>query len=79
MAHPIVTPVYLRIRELREAKGWSQAELARRSGVPQSSISRLESGEQESVNFQHLERLADVLGVHAALLIAHEPEKRERR
>ncbi|MGH9897072.1 MAG: helix-turn-helix domain-containing protein [bacterium] len=76
MAAPSMTPVRLRTRELREAKGWSQADLARRSGVPQSTISRLEAGEQESVNFVHLERLAEVLRVDAALLIVHERSSR---
>ena len=33
------------LRELREELGISQSELARRSGVPQSTISRIESGD----------------------------------
>lgn len=74
-----MTPISLRLRELREAKGWSQNELARESGVPQYTISRLEAGERESVNLLQLEKLATALGVNAALLIVHEPEKRGRR
>lgn len=66
-----VTPISLRLQELREAKGWSQAHLARVSGVPQSTISRLEAGETGVVNLKHLERLATALGVNAALLIDH--------
>jgi transcriptional regulator with XRE-family HTH domain len=72
MACPPVTPISLRLRELRTAKGWSQSELARRSGVPQYTISRLEAGEQESINLAHLEQLATALEVDAALLIRHE-------
>jgi transcriptional regulator with XRE-family HTH domain len=49
--------------------GWSQAELAPRSGVPQPTISRIEAG---SVNLDNLERLAAALGVNAAVLIAPE-------
>ncbi len=66
-----MTPISLRLRELREASKLSQSELARRSGVAQYTISRLESGEQGSVNLLHLESLANALGVDAALLIQH--------
>ncbi len=52
-----------------------QAELARRSGVPQSTISRIEAGDTGSISLANLERLAEALGVNAALLIVHEPEK----
>ena len=69
-----MTPISLRLRELRDAKGWSQSELARRSGVAQYTISRLEAGDQESVNLAQLEKLANALGVNAALLIVHEPK-----
>ncbi|MFQ5703874.1 MAG: helix-turn-helix domain-containing protein [Gemmatimonadales bacterium] len=50
--------IVLRIRKLRKVNGWSQAELARRSGVNQAIISRLESGEVQSINFPNLEKLA---------------------
>jgi transcriptional regulator with XRE-family HTH domain len=53
-------------------------ELAERSGVPQYTISRLESGGLESINLAHLEQLADALEVNAGLLINHDPEKRGR-
>ena len=68
-----VTPIHLQVKPLREAKGWSQAELARQSDVPQSTISRLESGDQAAVNLVHLERMADALGVNASALILHVP------
>jgi transcriptional regulator with XRE-family HTH domain len=66
-----MTPVSLRIQELRESKGWSQAELARKSGVPQPTISRLESGKSRALNLKHLEKLARALGVNAAVLVDH--------
>lgn len=71
-----MTPVRIRLKELREGKGWSQAELARQSGVAQPTISRIEADETRSVNLDNLERLADALGVNAAVLIAHERERR---
>jgi transcriptional regulator with XRE-family HTH domain len=71
-----MSPLALRIRELREARRWSQAELGRRSGVPQSTVSRLESGRQGGVEFDVLERLARALGCDAGYLIVHRPVPR---
>jgi transcriptional regulator with XRE-family HTH domain len=71
MACPVVTPVSLRLRELREAKGLSQVQLSSLSDVPQPIISRLESGRQASISFAQLEALANALDVDAALLIRH--------
>jgi transcriptional regulator with XRE-family HTH domain len=72
-----MTPVRLRLKELREGKGWSQTELARRSGVLQGTISKMESGATGGVDFEILEKLADALGINAAVLIAHEPKRRK--
>lgn len=36
--------IQMRIRQLREGKGWFQADLARKSGVTQAYISQLEAG-----------------------------------
>jgi transcriptional regulator with XRE-family HTH domain len=36
-----------RIKELREARGWSQADLAERCGTTQQAIQRYESGARE--------------------------------
>ncbi len=48
--HQASSPRYLRLRtllaEAREAKGVTQAELARRLGRPQSYVSKHESGER---------------------------------
>lgn len=74
---PKVTPVRLRIKELREAKGWTQVDLAEHSGVNQGTISRIESGKTGGIDFENLEALADALGVDAGYLIVH--EKRARR
>ena len=64
-----MAPLTLRIRELREVKDWSQAELARRSGVDQAIISRLESGETQSINLPNLEKLAKALRCDPGYLI----------
>lgn len=36
------------VRQSREARGWSQKDLARRSGVSRPSIARVEGGEDVS-------------------------------
>jgi putative transcriptional regulator len=69
-----VTPVKLRLEQLRKANGWSQPELSRRSGVPQATIWRLEEGKQRSVDLDYLGKLAEALGVNATALIDHVPE-----
>ncbi len=79
-----MTPIVLRIKQLREVNGWSQAELARRSGVHQSVISRLESGRSQSVSLGNLEKLAGALECDPGYLIAkraeaQQPAPRSRR
>jgi transcriptional regulator with XRE-family HTH domain len=66
-----MTPVSLRLKELREARGLSQARLAKLSGVAQPTISRLEAGLLGTINLKNLEKLARALGVNAAVLIDH--------
>ena len=65
-----MTPIVLRIKQLREVNNWSQAELARRSGVHQSVISRLESEQSQSVSLRNLEKLAGALECDPGYLIA---------
>lgn len=51
------------IRQRREAKGLSQRDLAELVDIPQSYISRLESGSRQSTSIATLRRLAAVLEV----------------
>lgn len=50
-----------KIRELREAKGMTQKELADALGINQSAVARWETGENEPTAF-NVRRIADVLG-----------------
>jgi transcriptional regulator with XRE-family HTH domain len=63
------------LRELRELKGLTQAQLAERAQIALSYVTVIEAGygEQASPPRQILERLARALGVPAKRL--HEPEK----
>lgn len=64
-----VTPIALRVRELRRVKAWSQAELARRAGIRPATLSDIENGRTKGIDFDTLERLADVLGCDPGYLI----------
>lgn len=48
------------VRELREARQWTQAELARRLGLNQSQVNRLEGGKSKNPTQSTLQSLADV-------------------
>ena len=65
-----MTPITLRLQALRERRGLSQAELARRSGVSQATISRIEAGKTRGVDLVTLDRLARALGVSPGSLLA---------
>lgn len=46
----------------RERKGWSLRELARQSGIPVSTISKLEAGELKNPTYSTIVCLANHLG-----------------
>ena len=66
MAEP--TRLGRRVKRLRERAGWSQHELARRSGVSRSTIAGLETGDRPSLTLENAMKLADALGVSLDLL-----------
>lgn len=53
----------LKIREIRKGKRMSQDELASKSGISRTIISRLETGEQDNATMKTLARLAAALDV----------------
>jgi transcriptional regulator with XRE-family HTH domain len=63
----------LAVRKLRLAKGLTLAELSERSGVPLSSLSKLELG-QVSLTYDKLMRLCRSLEVDLEHVIRHEAE-----
>lgn len=56
-----------KLKELRLAQNLTQAQLAEKSGLPQSHISRLEAG-QHGPSLRTVERLAQALGVSTSIL-----------
>ncbi len=56
-----------RIKHFREAAGLTQVQLADKAGLPQSHISRLETG-QHSPSSMTLEKIAEALGIPSSKL-----------
>ena len=57
-----------KIAAARNPKGWTQAELGRKSDMPQSQISRLER-HPAKLTYRTLERIAAALGVEVGTLL----------
>jgi len=57
-----------RIQELRDARGWTQADLAERMGTSQQQVGRLEK-EQRRLHKDWLDKLADALEVRIEELL----------
>ncbi len=64
------------IRMLRELKGWTQAELARRSGISVTNISLLEN-ERIEIGKRRAEQLAKSFDIHPAIIMFPEYEAKE--
>lgn len=71
-----MSPVRLRVRELREARGWSQVELAKRAGIGRATLVAVENGSRKGVDFATLEGLAQAFGVPPGYLIVTDSEER---
>ncbi len=77
-----MSPLALRLRELRKERGLTQTELADLTGIDQGAISRIERrGNTGAISFDVLDRLCDALacGVEDLLERQSTPRKRRRR
>lgn len=63
----------LAVRKLRLGKGWTLAQLSEKSGVPLSTLSKLELG-QVSLSYEKLVRLCRALGVDLEKFVRNEAE-----
>jgi len=64
------------IRMLRELKGWTQAELAHRSGIGVTNLSLLEN-EKIEIGKRRAEQLAKSFDIHPAIIMFPEYEAKE--
>jgi len=67
-ANPELMPLGLEVRRLRDARGWSQEELAERSGLHRNYIGGIERAER-NVGVMALLRLAKALELRPGQLL----------
>ncbi|GAB6268541.1 MAG: hypothetical protein STSR0002_12830 [Smithella sp.] len=61
---------------LRDLKGWTQADLAKRSGISATNISLLENDKVE-IGKRRVEQMAKAFAVHPAIIMFPEYEGKE--
>jgi transcriptional regulator with XRE-family HTH domain len=66
------------IRALRLRKGWSQAELAERSGVSREAVSRMERGALAGMTIARVDQIATALGASVAVQVRWQGEQLDR-
>jgi transcriptional regulator with XRE-family HTH domain len=64
------------IRILRDKKGWTQEELARRCGISATNLSALEN-DQVDIGKRRAEALAQAFGIHPAIIMFPEYESKD--
>lgn len=74
-----MSPIRLSVREWREKRDLTQAQLAGHAGVRVATLSDIENGKAKGVQFKTLEKIANALGVNAAMLIEHEAKPGRKR
>lgn len=61
------------LEEWRIAKLWSQAQLAKKAGLNQAAISRIESGQLKTGRLSSIKKIAEALGVKPEQVVEFEP------
>ena len=65
-----MTPLGQRLAEVRIAAGYTQSDLEEAAGVPQTTVSRIETGETKNPNVHTVAKVAAVLGVPIESLLS---------
>ena len=74
-----MSPIRLRVKELRAAKKWTQQDLAEKAGVTRATVNRIESDRNRRINYDVLEAIADAFGVDPGFLFERITAKRKAR
>ena len=64
---PIPKELRAKLQAALERKNWTQRDLHKKTGIAESTISRIFSGEAESAKIQTLSNLANALGLELTL------------
>lgn len=59
----------MRIKKLREQKGWTQDRLAKKAGLHRVGLAKIESGDRPNPGILTVKKLARALGVEIAELL----------
>lgn len=63
------------IKKYRKVKGWKQDELAKHSGVPMTTIAKIEAGFIKNPSIEKMAKIAKALEIRIENLIYEEDEK----
>lgn len=68
-----MSAISIQLAHVRVAQGLTQQQLAERTGLRRDTISALERGKSQAIEFATLARLCDALGVEASDILAVAP------
>lgn len=66
-------PVFVRLKEIRNARGISQNELARKLEMSLANVQKIEYGKAKSIPLDTLDRLCEILKCEVGELLVRRP------
>ncbi len=67
-------PVFVRLKEIRNARGISQNELARKLEMSLANVQKIEYGKAKSIPLDTLDRLCEILKCEVGELLVRRPD-----
>jgi HTH-type transcriptional regulator/antitoxin HipB len=71
-----MSPLVLRVRDLRKAAGMTQAQLAQRAGIRRATVNRIENDRVTAIDLKVLEKIADALEVEPGSIVVRARERK---
>lgn len=56
--------IHLKVQEVIDKKGWTQKRLSEETGLRRAAISEICNNLRTTINKEHLEKIAEVLGLN---------------